>query len=53
LGQEGIIDWWCTEHEEAFGAQRPVYLSMAREIRRVCGDDVYSELAAHCRARQR
>jgi hypothetical protein len=51
-GQEGIIDWWCTEQHEAFGAERPVYLSMEQELRRVCGDDVYTELAAYCRARQ-
>jgi hypothetical protein len=30
-----------------------VYLSMEEEIRRVCGDDIYKELAAYCRARQR
>jgi hypothetical protein len=52
-GQEGSIEWWCTEQEEAFGAKRPVFLTMEAEIRRVCGDDVYDELAAHCRARQR
>lgn len=52
-GQEGIIDWWCTEQEEAFSAERPVYLSMEQELRRVCGDDVYEELAAYCRARKR
>jgi hypothetical protein len=26
---------------------------MEAEIRRLCGDDVYKELAAYCRARQR
>jgi hypothetical protein len=52
-GHEGIIDWWCTEHEEAYTAARPVYLSMEKELRRMCGDDVYDELAAYCRARQR
>ncbi|MGH2895247.1 MAG: hypothetical protein ACRDPM_18545 [Solirubrobacteraceae bacterium] len=51
--QEGIIDWWCTEQEEAFSAQRPVYLSLEKEIRCVCGDDVYEDLAVCCRARQR
>jgi hypothetical protein len=52
-GHAGIIDWWCIEQEEAFSAEWPVYVSMEAEIRRVCGDDVYKQLAAHCRARQR
>jgi hypothetical protein len=52
-GQEGIIEWWCTEHEEAFTANRPVYISMEQELRRMCGDDVYDELAAYCRAHHR
>jgi hypothetical protein len=52
-GQEGIIEWWCTEHAEAFGASRPVYVSMEQELRRMCGDGVYDELAAYCRARRK
>lgn len=52
-GQEGIIAWWCTEQEEAFSADQPVYASMEAELRRVCGDDVYAELAAYCHARHR
>lgn len=51
-GEEGILDWWCTEHEDAFGADQPVYVSMAEELRRVCGGDIYDELAAYCRARE-
>jgi hypothetical protein len=51
-GGEGILDWWCTEHEEAFRADQPVYVSMEAELRRVCGADVYDELVAYCRARQ-
>ncbi len=50
-GQEGIIDWWCTEREEAFSAARAVFLTMEHELRRVCGDAVYEEMAAHCRGR--
>jgi hypothetical protein len=50
-GQEGIIDWWCTEREEAFGAKRAVFLTMGQELRRMCGDDVYAEMAAYCRGR--
>jgi hypothetical protein len=51
-GEEGILDWWCTEHEEAFSADQPVYVSMAAELQRVCGAEVYDELAVYCRARQ-
>lgn len=51
-GEEGILDWWCTEHEDAFTADQPVYVSMEAELRRVCGDEIYDELAAYCHARQ-
>jgi hypothetical protein len=51
-GGEGILDWWCTEHPDAFSADQPVYVTMEAELRRVCGDPVYHELAAHCQARQ-
>lgn len=51
-GGEGIIDWWCTEHEDAFSSDQPVYVSMEAELRRVCGGAVYDELAAYCQARQ-
>jgi hypothetical protein len=51
-GDEGILDWWCTEHEDAFSGDEPVYLSMEEELRRVCGAAVYDELAAYCQARQ-
>ena len=51
-GGEGI-EWWCTEHEDAFSGDQLLYVSMEVELRRVCGDGVYEELAAYCRARQR
>jgi hypothetical protein len=51
-GAEGILDWWCTEHPDAFSAEQPVYLTMEAELRRVCGDAIYDELAAYCQARQ-
>ena len=50
-GGEGILDWWCTEHPEAFSADQPLYVTMEAELRRVCGDAVYEELAAYCEAR--
>jgi hypothetical protein len=51
-GGEGILDWWCTEHQDAFGANQPLYVTMEEELRRVCGTAVYDELAAYCQARQ-
>ncbi len=52
-GGEGILDWWCTEHQDAFSAAQPLYVTMEDELRRVCGDAVYDELVAYCRARRR
>jgi hypothetical protein len=51
-GSEGALDWWCTEHPEAFSADQPVYVTMAAELRRTCGAAVYDELAAYCQARR-
>lgn len=51
-GAEGALEWWCTEHQDAFSADQPVYVSMESELRRVCGTAIYDELAAYCRARQ-
>ncbi len=51
-GEEGILDWWCTEHPDAFSADEPVYVTMQAELRSVCGAAVYDELAAYCQARR-
>jgi hypothetical protein len=51
-GEDGILAWWCTEHDDAFSADQPLYVTMQDELRRVCGAAVYDELAAHCGARQ-
>jgi len=50
-GGEGILDWWCTEHPDAFSGSQPLYVTMEGELRRVCGDAVYDELADYCHAR--
>lgn len=52
-GGDGSIAWWCTEHPDAFGDDQPVYVTMAAELRRVCGAAIYDELAAYCDERQR
>jgi hypothetical protein len=51
-GAEDVLEWWCTEHQDAFQADQPVYVTMEAELRRVCGSAVYEELAAYCRTRQ-
>ena len=37
--------WWCTDAPEAFCASQPLYRTMERELRALCGDAVYDELA--------
>ena len=51
-GGEGILDWWCTERQDAFSAGQALYVTMEAELRRVCGDAIYDELAMYCKSRQ-
>jgi hypothetical protein len=40
--------WWCTESDSgAFVGHQPVYLSLADELREMCGDSVYDGLAQY------
>jgi hypothetical protein len=43
--------WWCTEAPEAFTGEVPVYVSMEKELRAICGDVVYDELAKYLGSR--
>ncbi len=45
--------WWCTEAPEAFGARRPVYETMAPELRALVGDAVYARLEAYLDSRKK
>ncbi len=36
-GEEWIVDWWCTEHPDAFSADYPMYVTIEAELGRVCG----------------
>ena len=45
--------WWCTESPEAFGARKPVYVTMAAELRAMVGDPVYKRLAAYLDSRKK
>src|SRR5271165_1069454 len=49
-GQE--FHWWCTEAPEAFVGDRPVYQSMAPELRAMVGKKTYAALVAYLEARQ-
>jgi hypothetical protein len=45
--------WWCTEAPEAFGARRPVYESMAPELRALVGDEVFDRLKEYLDTRKK
>jgi hypothetical protein len=45
--------WWCTEAPEAFGAKRPVYVTMQAELRALAGDAVYELLAGYLDGRRK
>lgn len=46
---EGGADfgWWCTEAPEAYGADAPLYETMAAELTAMSSPAVYAELAAY------
>lgn len=39
--------WWCTESRDAFVGAEPVYRSLAPELRKMVGDELYEEIAAY------
>jgi len=43
--------WWCTEAPEAFAGADPVYRSMASELRKMLGDELYDNIASYLDAR--
>lgn len=45
--------WWCTEAPEAFGSRRPVYVTMAPELKEIAGEAVYARLAAYLDTRRK
>lgn len=50
-GQE--FAWWCTEAPEAFTAAEPVYRSMGEEMRKMLGDELYTQVVAYLDDRAR
>ena len=45
--------WWCTEAPEAFGGRRPVYETMAPELRALAGDAVYQKLREYLEGKEK
>ena len=45
--------WWCTEAPEAFVGTRPVYESMAVELRKMLGKKLYGRVAEYLDGRRR
>ncbi|HWE54805.1 MAG TPA: hypothetical protein VG435_04795 [Acidimicrobiales bacterium] len=45
--------WWCTESGDAFGGRRPVYVTMAAEIKQITGQAVYARLFDYLETRRK
>jgi hypothetical protein len=45
--------WWCTEAPEAFTASEPVYRSLAEELRKMMGTELYEQVARYLDGRGR
>ena len=50
-GDDEPLDWWCVDAPEAYVGKEPVYRSEEHLLRRVFGDVLYEEVAAHMVAR--
>jgi len=50
-GEDEPLDWWCIDAPEAYVGREPVYRSEEHLLRRVLGDELYGEVAAHMEAR--
>jgi hypothetical protein len=45
--------WWCTEAPEAFTGSEPVYRSLAEELRKMMGAELYEQVARYLDGRAR
>lgn len=45
--------WWCTEAPEAFTGSEPVYKSLAEELRKMMGTELYERVARYLDGRER
>jgi hypothetical protein len=46
-GEGEPLDWWCIDAPDAYVGREPVYRTEEHLLRRVLGDDLYEEVAAH------
>jgi hypothetical protein len=44
--------WWCTEAPEAFTGSEPVYKSLAEELRKMMGAELYGQVARYLDGRE-
>jgi hypothetical protein len=44
--------WWCTEAPEAFHGSEPVYRSLAEELRKMMGSELYAQVAEYLDRRE-
>ncbi|NOX30176.1 MAG: hypothetical protein GXP35_09030 [Actinobacteria bacterium] len=45
------FDWWCTDDDRAHVAPEPAYITLADELVRICGEEVYELLVTEMQAR--
>jgi hypothetical protein len=50
-GDSEPLDWWCIDSPEAYVSPTPLYRTEEGLLRRVLGDELYGEVAAHMEAR--
>ena len=46
------FNWWCTESDEPYRGDRPLYVTAADELTEMVGEDVYRQLAAELDGRR-
>ncbi len=52
-GEDEPLDWWCIDDEASYNGPQPVYRSLREELIRICGQEVYDQLAAHLDKKRR
>ena len=50
-GEGEPLDWWCIDSPDAYVGKQPVYRTEEHLLRRVLGDELYEEVAAHMQKR--
>jgi hypothetical protein len=50
-GEHEPLDWWCIDAPEAYVADKAVFRTEQNLLRRILGDDLYEDVAAHMEKR--